>query len=174
MGDIQVTISFTDLSEEQYWKTGMPFDLYVWIDVDANIATGQSAGAFQGSDVELYFTTLRIDDYGQYEDPGTLAEFVSLTHWDAWIYTWDGAIFTNEAFEVNVLVDGYKFIFGSFAHWEPYANLVSNFIVRAEVVTFGSDQTDTPLIGNGTVTDPEGDAGEFADIVAVTALFNVP
>jgi hypothetical protein len=179
MGDVQTMITFVDLSQEQTLLAGT-YEWRVWIDVDGNSGTGRSIGdAFDGSEVELLFSTVNDiwgEDYGQYQDPGTLADFVGLSHWDASLYTWVGATSTLEFYDPNVLVDGNTFVFGSFAHWEPYANLNSNFVVRIAVSTpSGSDQTDTPLTGNGSVTDAKGDAGStFADIVSVKALFNVP
>jgi hypothetical protein len=128
--------------------------------------------------VELLFSISALyDDIGTYEDPGSLFEYVSLSHKDAELYTWPGGVQTLEGFAPNVLVDGNIFVFGSFASWEPYANLVPNFVVQVEAATpSGSDQTDTALTGNGTVSDPDGDAGgsSFADILSVRALFKVP
>jgi hypothetical protein len=180
MGDIQVMVTFADLSPDHNFLVDT-YEWHVWIDVDANVGTGRSiADDYEGSDVELLFSTPPIDtDVGSYQDPGSLFDYVSLSHKDAELYTWSGATGTIQGqFQPNVLVDGNIFVFGSFASWEPYANLDSNFVVRIQVITpSGSDSTSPAgLTGNGSVTDTAGDAGgsTFADILSVRALFNVP
>ena len=178
MVDVQTIITFADLSQEQTLLVGT-YEWRVWVDVDGNVGTGKSTVPFQGSDVEILFTSAIIyeDDLGSYTDTGTLNNFVSRTHKDASLYTWAGAVQTLETLlDPVVLVDGNSFVFGSFAHWEPYADLDPNFVIQVEVTTpSGADQTDAPLVGNNSTTDSSGDAGSaFADIVAVRALFNVP
>jgi hypothetical protein len=180
MGNVQTVITFADLSEPQNLLVGT-YEWRVWIDVDGDGGNGRQEGdSFDGSDVEILFTSSDISEYdlGSYEDPGTLHDFVSRTHKDASLYTWPSGVQTLEqTFFPNVLVDGNSFVVGSFAHWAPFTNLSSNFVVRVQVDTpSGHDDTPTGLTGNSSVSDPPGDAGgsDFADIVDVRALFYVP
>lgn len=175
LGDVKVTMTVENLSQELTFNQSIPDIEYAWrvfIDTDANLLTGDGSG---------FEVRIQLEVNYYYSNTATLAsvlddESYTLGEPLGTISSWTGSAWEIKD-EREVFLDGNTLYLGVDSSNSLFTNLDLNYRTRFSTEHFTgvatvTDVIDADLTGNGTGTDPVGDSiYPFINITGVVIEF---